>query len=457
VPQVKVSGVGLTADSDSMKPVQRITTGLLALLTLAAPGRATAQSGDEFEQAPIRYSATAPKDPIAKLEARLHSGDLKLPGDDRAKFERLLRELDIPVESQVIVFAKTSFQRDRIKPSTPRAIFFNDEVYLGWVPGGLFEVASMDPELGPIFYGFDPHEETVPNKARFGRDEDCLRCHGGQFVRGIPSVFVRSVHSDEGGDPLLKFGSEVVDHRTPFNDRWGGWYVTGLHGQALHRGNVFVREEKGELVADYRRGANVTNLAPYFDVRPHLTNTSDIVALMVMEHQLATQNALTKAAFAARRMLHYQQSVQRDLKEVVSEEPTYDSVRRVIENAAQDVVDHLLFKDEAPLPPGGIQGSPGFQKVFTARGKRTPAGESLRDLELKQRLFRNRCSYLIDSPQFLALPKALKERIYARLAKALQPVEPDARYAYLPAEERARIVAVLRENHRGLPANWLAN
>ncbi len=431
--------------------------GLLLGLTLGAVLTAAAQSGEDYEQAPIRYTATAPKDAIVGIEARLHSGDLKLEGDDRAKMLRLLRELDIPVESQVIVFAKTSFQRERIKPSTPRAIFFNDDIYLGWVPGGLFEVASMDPELGPIFYGFDPHEDTVPNRARFGRDEDCLRCHGGQFVRGTPSVFVRSVHSDESGDPLLKFGSEVVDHRTPFSDRWGGWYVTGRHGQALHRGNVFVREEKGELVADHSKGANVTNLAPYFDLRPHLTNTSDIVALMVMEHQLATQNSLTRAAFSARRMMHYQQSVQRDLKEEVTSEPTYDSVRRVIENSAQDVVDHLLFKDEAALPDGGVEGSPAFRETFQQRGRRTPAGESLRDLDLRQRLFRNRCSYLIDSAQFAALPEALRRRIYARLAHALRPDSPDPRYAYLLADERARIVAVLRATHRGLPAGWPLN
>lgn len=441
----------------SMKPMHRLFAGLFALVAGCAPACLLAQSGDEFEQAPIRYSATPPKDAIVKLEARLHSGDLKLTGDDRHKFTTLLRELDIPVESQVIVFAKTSFQRDRIKPSTPRAIFFNDEVYLGWVPGGLFEVASMDPELGPIFYGFDPHEETLPNKARFGRDEDCLRCHGGQFIRGIPSVFVRSVHSDDAGDPLLKFGSDVVDHRTPFADRWGGWYVTGLHGKSVHRGNVFVREEKGELVANYQRGANVTNLAPYFDLKPHLTNTSDIVALMVLEHQLATQNAFTKAAFAARRMLHYQESVQRDLKETVTGEPTYDSVKRVLDNAALDVVDHLLFKDEAALPEGGIQGSPGFQRVFTARGCRTQDGLSLRDLDLKRHLFRNRCSYLINTPQFRALPGHLKSRIYARLAKALQPATPDPRYAYLPADERGRIVTLLRETHTGLPENWLVN
>lgn len=440
-----------------MKPSSFSRAGLLTALGLALVTPAAAQSGEEYEQAPIRYTATAPKDAITKIEARLQSGDLKLEGDDRTKMLRLLRELDIPVESQVIVFAKTSFQRERIKPSTPRAIFFNDDIYLGWVPGGLFEVASMDPELGPIFYGFDPHEETVPNKARFGRDEDCLRCHGGQFVRGIPSVFVRSVHSDESGDPLLKFGSEVVDHRTPFNERWGGWYVTGHHGQALHRGNVFVREQKGELVADLTKGANITNLAPFFDLRPHLTDTSDIVALMVMEHQLATHNALTRAAFAARRMMHYQQSVQRDLKEEVTAEPTYDSVRRVIENSAQDVVDHLLFKDEAALPEGGIQGSPAFREMFQKRGQRTAAGKSLRDLDLKHRLFRNRCSYLIDSPQFTALPRPLRERIYQRLARALHPTEPDPRYAYLPADERARIVAVLRATHRGLPADWLAN
>jgi hypothetical protein len=440
-----------------MKHMHRLFASLSALVVMGDPGRLFAQSGDEYEQAPIRYSTTAPKDVISKLEARLHSGELKLTGDDRANFETLLRELNIPVASQVLVFSKTSFQRERIKPTTPRAIYFNDECYLGWVPGGLFEVASMDPELGPIFYSFDPHEQTLPNKARFSRDEDCLRCHGGQFVRGIPAVFVRTVHSDAAGDPLLKFGTEVVDHRTPFSDRWGGWYVTGRHGPSVHRGNVFACEEKGELVVHYEPGANVTNLAPYFDLRPHLTHTSDIVALMVMEHQLATQNALTRAAFSSRRMLHYQTSVQRDLKETVTDEPTYDSVKRVLDNAAQDVVDHLLFKDEAPLPEGGIQGSPEFQQTFQARGRRSPAGESLRDFDLTQHLFRNRCSHLIDSAQFHALPAHLKSRIYTRLAKALHAKNPDPRYAYLPADERTRIVVLLRATHADLPANWVVN
>ena len=265
-----------------MKHMHRLFASLSALVVMGDPGRLFAQSGDEYEQAPIRYSTTAPKDVISKLEARLHSGELKLTGDDRANFETLLRELNIPVASQVLVFSKTSFQRERIKPTTPRAIYFNDECYLGWVPGGLFEVASMDPELGPIFYSFDPHEQTLPNKARFSRDEDCLRCHGGQFVRGIPAVFVRTVHSDAAGDPLLKFGTEVVDHRTPFSDRWGGWYVTGRHGPSVHRGNVFACEEKGELVVHYEPGANVTNLAPLLRPAANISSLSGCLLLIFL-------------------------------------------------------------------------------------------------------------------------------------------------------------------------------
>jgi hypothetical protein len=458
LPSVKVFAMSRLIRFRVMQRWHRSFGGLLALAcAVFGTGHLAAQGVDEFEQSPIQYSATAPRDAITRLEARLKSGEAKLAGSDREIALTLLRELNIPVESQVLVFSKTSFQRERITPTTPRALYFSDDCYIGWVPGGLLEVASMDPELGPIFYTFDPHEQPKPGKVRFERDEDCLRCHGGQFVRGIPSVFVRSLPTDDAGEPLLRFGSEVVDHRTPFEQRWGGWYVTGQHGQALHRGNVFSRDEKGELSVDFRRGANVTNLASYFDTSRYLTGTSDVVALLVLEHQLAMHNALTRAAFSARRLMHYQTSVQRDLKETVSDAPTYDSVKRVFDNAAQDVVDHLLFKDEAPLPAGGVQGNPEFQRAFAARARPAPDGSSLRELDLRARIFRYRCSPLIDSASFRALPPALKQRIYARLAKALHPTEPDPRYAHLEAPERARIVGILRATHEGLPAGWLAN
>jgi hypothetical protein len=254
------------------------------------------------------------------------------------------------------------------------------------------------------------------------------------------------VFTDETGEPLLRFGSEVVDFRTPFTNRWGGWYVTGKHGTALHRGNVLARDLKGELAADLKRGANLSSLAQFFGTKAYLTESSDIVALLVLEHQLAMQNTLTRASLDCRRMMTYQKNLQRDLKEPVTEELTYDSVKRVFDSAAKDVVDDLLFKDEAVLP-NGLAGSAAFQKAFLTGARHASDGSSLKDLQLDGHLFKNRCSYLIYSESFLAMPAELKKRVYARLAQALHPTNPDARYSHLRADERARIVRILRETH----------
>ncbi len=423
----------------------------IILLALAIGLRASARDSETYELPPFSYSATQPRDAISRLQARMASGDLKLAGADRDIVRALMRELGIPVESQVVVFSKTSFQRQIINPDHPRAIYFSDDCYVGWVPGGLVEITSWDPLLGPIFYSLDPAVARTNAARAFVRDNDCLRCHGGAFVRGIPGVFVRSLFTDANGEPLLRHGSEVVDSRTPFTNRWGGWYVTGKHGGALHRGNVIAREKNDELVVDLKRGANVQDLAGHFETTRYLTNTSDIVALLVLEHQTAMQNTITRAALNCRRMLDYQRNLQRELKETVTEEIKYDSVRSVFDSSAKELVDDLLFQGEAELPVG-LHGSPGFQSAFADGARRTKEGSSLKELSLAGHLFKNRCSYQIYSAAFLALPAQLKQRVYERLARILTAETPEPRFAYLPADERRRIAAILRETHSELTA-----
>jgi hypothetical protein len=311
---------------------------------------------------------------------------------------------------------------------------------VGWVPGGLIEVASIDPRLGPIFYSFDPNA----NEPGFVRDSACMTCHGGMFVRGIPGVMARSVFTDETGEPLFRFGSQVVDFRTPFTNRWGGWYVTGKHGAARHRGNVLAQDKNEQLVVNLEKGANVTNLAGYFQINAYPAPGSDIVALLVFEHQIAMQDALTRASLDAQRMLAYQHNLQVELKETVTEEPTYDSVKHVFDGAAQEVVDALLFRGEAQLP-AGLAGEPAFQTAFGQESIRCDDGSSLREFSLSGRLFKNRCSYMIYSQSFVTLPRELKRRIYNRLVHALDTANPDPRYSYLPVDERTRIARILRQ------------
>jgi hypothetical protein len=422
--------------------IQSLAIVMMIAVALPTVNEVGAQGEELYEKPPISYSTTAARDVVVQLQARGAAGELKWTGGGKAILERLLQELHIPVASQMLVFSKTSFQRQSISPGHPRAIYFSDTCYVGWVPGGLLEITTIDPQLGPIFYSFDPNTA----EPRFVRDNNCLTCHGGIFVRGIPGVFARSVFTDDAGEPLFRFGSEVVDFRTPFTNRWAGWYVTGKHGQTLHRGNVFAQDQNGKLKVDFKRGANRTDLSDVIQTKAYPAPGSDIVALLVFEHQTAMQNTLTRAALDCRRMLAYQKNLQIELKEPVTEELTYDSVKSVFAGAAQDIVDDLLFKEEAPLPPG-LEGDGAFQKAFRQETPRSRDGASLKDFHLAGHLFQNRCSYLIYSECFLKLPDELKRQVYARLGRALHPTEPDPEYYYLAAAERGRIAKILTETH----------
>jgi hypothetical protein len=441
------------ATGPALPAVRRAFAPLIAAMLAVGAGAAVlrAQRTPDYENPPIRYSATAPSDQITRLQAQLAAGDVTLAGSNKAVLRALLRELGVPIESQLLVFSKTSLQRGKIGPKTPRAIYFSDTCYVGWVPGGLIEITTIDPVLGAVFYTFSPRLAGAPPK--FERDPDCLRCHGGSFVRDVPGVFARSVFPDKSGEPLLRHGSKVVDYRTPFEERWGGWYVTGRHGMTVHRGNVLGREENGGLIFDLAQGANITDLSPFFETDSYLTTSSDIVALLVFEYQIAMQNTITRAAFACRRMLDYQRSLQRAFREPETDEPVHDSVKSVFASATRDLVDALLFKDEAPLP-AGIEGTPEFPRAFRAGVPVSGSGESLKDLRLSGHIFRNRCSYMIYSEAFLALPGPLKRSVYESLARALHATEPDPRYAYIEPDERGRIRAILTETHPELAGRF---
>ena len=422
---------------------------LLLLTLLTGPWRAVAQT-DNFELPPTSYSSTAPKDAVTALQARMVQAAFLPPKTDRELVQWFLRELHVPAQSQVLVFSKTSFQRLRITPEHPRAIYFTDDCYIGWVPRGLMEVAAIDPRLGPVFYSVDPAAFRANEAEGIRRNSECLSCHGGTFVRDIPGLFVRSVFPNSEGEPLLGQGTKLVDFRTPISSRWGGWYVTGKHGTALHQGNVTAREENGRLVVDFHQGANVSDLSKFFDTRPYLADSSDIVALLVLEHQTAMQNSITRAGINCRKMLDYQKGLQRDLKESVTDDLVYDSVKGVFDHVADDLVRDLLFVGEAELPPG-LAGSPAFQQAFLANARRTPQGDSLKDFCLNGHIFRNRCSYMIYSDAFLQLPDKLKQRVYSRLARILMG-GGGPEYAAIDPAERRRIVVILQATHPEMAA-----
>src|SRR5207247_1213252 len=135
--------------------------------------------------------------------------------------------------SQTLVFSKTSFQRDFISPQTPRALYFNAHTYIGWVQGApVLEVATVDPQLGAVFYILNQEPGGKPKFVR--QTYECLQCHDSGLTRSIPGHIIRSVYPDAQGQPILSEGTYITTDQSPLKERWGGWYVTGRHGMQRH-------------------------------------------------------------------------------------------------------------------------------------------------------------------------------------------------------------------------------
>jgi hypothetical protein len=383
--------------------VIRVALPLLLMLQAQPPdyrGSYTVPLGE----AALGYPGPAKDDPIARLQARLESGAVKLEWDaTHGYLPSLLKALKIPVSSQGLVFSKTSFQAPLISPAAPRAVYFGDSAYVGYVPGGpVLELSAADPARGGFFYMLEQKRVAKP---QIERGEGCLGCHVSPNTTGIPGHLVRSVYPDSKGFPMGAVGSFITDHRSPFRERWGGWYVTGTHGTARHMGNVVVRDQGKPEALDREAGANLTSLQPLVDTRPYLSPHSDIVALMVLEHQTKLHNLFTRAGYEVRAALTLQAEMNKTLGRPAGE--MSESASRRIENAAEILVRYLLFLDEAPLE-SPVRGTSAFAREFGARG-------GLREFDLETRMFRYRCSYLIDSEAFRALPQVLRTRVWTRI------------------------------------------
>jgi len=390
----------------------------------------------EYDAAPVRYSSTEPADPISKLAQRIQRGDVKLPWDDAFGYlPGLLDALRIPRSSQMVVFSKTSLQRSYITPKNPRSVYFNDDIYIGFVPGApVLEVSAVDPKLGAIFYTLDQEKLRKP---KFTRSADCLQCHGGLRSLGVPGHILRSVPTDLTGE--LEGRDEVsdIDQCTPLADRWAGWFVTGRHGAQTHRGNLIGGEDFARQRREPNWRGNLADLRAFFDPSKTLASGSDIVALMVLEHQAHMHNYITRLNFDAQQMLAMYGHI-RYLK------PQTDAFLR-----------YLLFTEEAPLT-APIEGNPDFVRDFTATGPRDRLGRSLRDLDLRTRLFKYPCSFLLLNPAFDALPAPIRDNILARLHAILTGQDQDPQFAKLAAEDRRAIFEILRETKPSLPDIWRA-
>ena len=385
---------------------------VLSVVTLATAQQKTGVFDQSINHPAIKYSTSDSTTVVDDLNRKLRDGSARLVYDGKAGYLRsVLQLLDIPVESQVMVYTQTSLQAQHVTMDNPRAIYFNDAVSVAFIRGaGLLEIVAQDPILGSVFYTI--HQEPVAN-ATFGRDQQCLRCHLSWDTLGVPGPTILSTMPRKSDRDYAN--GFTVDHYRPIDQRWGGWYVTGKRVPARHMGNLPLFLARVPDTAPAR-----VSLEGQFDLSGYLTPYSDIVALMVLEHQLHFSNLITRATWEAR---------------------VGDPMR--VSEAAEMIADYLLFVDEAPIEDGPIVGSSGFADAFVARGKKDSKGRSLRELDLKTRLLKYPLSYMIDSPQFQALPEAPKTLVLARINGVLSGEISQPKYAHLTPALRGPIREIL--------------
>ena len=410
----------------------------ILLSILVFPVIATAQKA--YESAPISYYESEAVDQLADFFANPEN----LEGWERSGpssfLEDFLEAFDIPASSQSLVFSKTSLQASRIRPENPRAIYFNDEIYVGWVPGGdILEVSVPSPETGTNFYVVEMFEDR-PQLIR--ENHDCLQCHGGSFTRDVPGHLVRSVYPDLSGQPIFKAGTRVVDQTTPIHERWGGWLVTG--SAVEHMGNIVYNETDS--------GAEFRSVFTADDVpnRGYPSEGSDIVAHLILAHQAKLHTLLADLVISTRRAFHDQKVMDELLKR---DDPISDSTARRIKHASDKVLKYMFFADEADIPKIEISDS-AFAQTFHAREPKDSKGRSLYQLRANRRMFRYPFSYIVYTDTFNDLPQDALDCIWPEIERILDPTIRYEGYSHLSRRDKAVIKEILLETHPSATEYW---
>jgi hypothetical protein len=404
-----------------VKPALKPTlflAGAAALLIGSLVATTTAeQRMDAFvesrEHPSIAYNTAPVHNAVSELNRRLDEGSATLAFDPSSGFLRsVLDALSVPIESQVLVYTQTSLQAQKINMQNPRAIYFSDNVSVGWVRGGLvLEVWAQDPRQGTIFYTLDQQQSTTP---RLGRQLSCLSCHLTWDTLGVPGPSVLTTFPRKDNRDYAN--GHVVDHRSDIAERWGGWYVTGKLVPSRHMGNLpLFMSPPFPAKSEHR-----LSMEGAFDLTGYPTPYSDIVSLLVLEHQSHLINLITRAGWESR----------------VGGNPAR------VREAVNTLVDYMLFVDESPLP-GPVEGTSNFAQTFSAKGPRDAKGRSLRDFQLTTRMMQYPLSYMIYSEAFDALPADARNLAYQRFRDVLSGGDTREQYAHLTPDLRRAIVEIL--------------
>jgi len=387
----------------------------------------------------IGYDQSA-NDAVAKLARKVDEGTVQLRFNGNGGYLlSVLEALGIPTESQSLVFSKTSLQSHYISPQNPRAIYYSDNVSVAFIRNApLLEIAALDPKQGVVFYAIEQRQSGRPEIVR---SDSCLSCHESRNSMDVPGMLARSMAVGQGGETMPQYGNFVSDHRSPFEERWGGWFITGRPGSARHMGNEMLDANgQGRLKAVPKPWGT---LAGWLDLDGYPSEFSDVAAVMILDHQVRMTNLLTRVGWETRIALDRQDKSPQEK----------EAVARLIAADARELADYMLFVDEAPLPGKFVSFSE-FPAKFAAAGPKDSRGRTLKQLDLEKRLLRYPCSYMIYSPAFDALPDATKDKVYANLWDALSGKEKAAKYARLSPSDRAAIVSILLETKPGLPSYY---
>lgn len=425
-----------------------LAIGMLAVAPLAA-------FEPLYERAPIHYHETEADTPITRLIDQAKEGGKLATGSDREILTAFLEALDVPIESQILVFSKTSAQNSRISPRTPRAIYFSDNAYVGWVQGGEIEVTSFDEKLGMVFHLVKLTSRRPNQPPELVRDRSCLNCHAGSSNQNLPGLMVRSVFPQDSGQPLFQAGTFHTRQDSPIEERWGGWYVTGEVEELAHMGNSLASAKRRDVEVTIHPMTDkpVSSLGEFFDSEPYLNGgKSDVVALMTLEHQVGVHNALVEANLTTRSTLHRHREMQKAFGES-PDAPLSETNQRILDHLAERVLKHMLYVEEISLP-GGVEGGADFLAAFAEGRVKSKEGRSLRDFRLYERLMKYRCSHLIYSDAFAQLPDRIRTIILEKLHGILKRPDSFPEFAHLSESECGHIYEILSETLPDLPAVW---
>ena len=392
--------------------------------------------------APSAADEAPPSNVVEALQRRLDSGAVRLAWADDGKsyVPDLLKAFAIPRDSQLLVFSASSLQYDRINSQTPRAIYYQDDVALGMVQNGrAIELIVSDRNSGVAFYTLGVEQAEKP---RFERHTTvCMSCHG-YTSRWAPGLMVGNLDTVPNGQVLNSDPSRLfrlTDDRSPFDQRYGGWYITGSTGAMKHRGNVMFDPADPTTVPP--AGQTLLSLADRINLQHYLSPGSDIVSMLAFEHQAGAAN-LIATLNAQCASLNNQ-----------SRPPALRATQADIDASIEELARYLTFVDQAPLP-SPVQGSSGFTRTFAGQGPRDGQGRSLRDFDLRTRVFRYPLSYMVYSRAFDNLNPAAKERVWRRLFDLLSGNDRSPGAPAIDRSGGAAAIAILAATRSGLPDYW---